>query len=828
MTGVFLRVLNLSITASYIILAVLVMRLMLRRAPRWISCALWALVAVRLACPVSLESVFSLIPSAETVNPTAITETAEIPAQPIIQSGFTVIDRQANNVLAAVAVPVGQPVSADMEGTPSAPARTFRLASMVSAAGYLWLFGMAAMALYGLVSFLMLRRKVATAVRWQDNLWQSDAIGAPFVLGLIRPRIYLPFHLEDETAGHVIAHEQAHIRRRDPWWKLLGYILLAVYWFNPLSWAAYALLCKDIELACDEHVVRALSPVSRQQYALALLNCGVNRPAIAACPLAFGEVGVKERIKRVMKYKKPALWVMILAVILCAAASVCLLTNPVAEAVQLDEIPKVSERLDSHIDSVTTTDDGAVTYNVTLSVPNYENTVTTADGAATYHITLPVPTVPEEPVPILQVRPRAITAEEARTFVEGFFGDETVYEFSADDEADPVPCAWQFHPETYYYPDVPDANGHEHIEAVSQLDGVPYRITVCNKEATSGANYRIHNIFLHMDDGATNFNDKVEFTPEEITAALAKSQELLQAMGLGNYAITSCYEDAYNRGLTVIAAPVYEDVPMAYFQSGSAIDFDVAETYGGSNIDPEAVRFEFTIPGNPRSVEWNTPQDVVDTQQTETMISFNEAAELLSEYLASQEWSGIGLYTYGDIEVNMDTFGYVRMPIGDGTGDFQLVPAYYFQGGRNMVIFDAQGTAYYHFDPLPIAVISAVDGSLLAAMGTYFAMPYYVDMEPSVTRIGVYSDDDQTRDFIASPENGFAEQRGDVFRMRADWYPEEIEATPEWYTETDGVVELAPEGEYCTITLVGDVGSETWVHVRVKDVDARFGVYING
>ena len=200
---------------------------------------------------------------------------------------------------------------------------------------YIWIFGMIALALYTAISYWRLSRKVDTAVRYKDNIFQSENVNSPFVLGIIKPRIYLPFNMNGQNLEHVVAHEQAHIRRKDHLWKPLGFLLLTIHWFNPLMWLAYVLLCRDIELACDEKVIKELGNEQRADYTQALVVCSVNRRMIAACPLAFGEVGVKDRVKSVMNYKKPAFWIIILAVIACVIVAVCFLTNPMG--FQFDE-----------------------------------------------------------------------------------------------------------------------------------------------------------------------------------------------------------------------------------------------------------------------------------------------------------------------------------------------------------------------------------------------------------------------------------------------------------------------------------------------------------
>ena len=193
----------------------------------------------------------------------------------------------------------------------------------------IWLFGIAALFLYSAVSYCRLRRKVCEAVILRDNIYQSENVCSPFVLGIIRPKIYLPYHMDSREVGHVIAHEQTHIRRKDHWWKPLGFLLLTIHWFNPLMWLSYVLLCRDIELACDEKVIGKMGNAQRADYTQALVACSVDRRLIAACPLAFGEIGVKERVKSVMNYKKPAFWIVLASVIVCAVIAVCFLTNPI-------------------------------------------------------------------------------------------------------------------------------------------------------------------------------------------------------------------------------------------------------------------------------------------------------------------------------------------------------------------------------------------------------------------------------------------------------------------------------------------------------------------
>ena len=310
METVFLKLLNMSITASYLALAVAALRLLLKRAPKRVSVFLWALVGIRLLCPFSLESIFSLIPSAETV-PTDILYSKT----PEIHSGIWVLNTVVNPILSETMAPtVGSSVN---------PMQTLVLISSI-----LWIAGMAAVLLYAAVSYLKIYAKVREATPLQGNVWICDRIASPFILGILRPRIYLPSDMDAQDAEFVVAHEKAHLKRRDHWWKPLGFALLTVYWFNPVLWLAYILLCRDIELACDEKVLRDLGSEIKKPYSDALINCSVKSRMLTACPLAFGEIGVKGRIKSVLSYKKPAFWIVAAAVLVCVLVGICFLTNP--------------------------------------------------------------------------------------------------------------------------------------------------------------------------------------------------------------------------------------------------------------------------------------------------------------------------------------------------------------------------------------------------------------------------------------------------------------------------------------------------------------------
>ena len=312
MSELFLKVMNMSISASWLIMAVLICRLVLKKAPKWACVLLWGIVAARLLFPFSIESDLSLIPSAETISPEIMMD-----ATPTIHTGIPAINNAVNPIISQSFAP-----------SPAASANPLQI--WIPVLSVVWIVGVAILLAYTAISFWFLRKKVDTAVLLRGNILQSENVSSPFVLGVIRPKIYLPFKIDEQDMDHVVAHELAHIRRRDHWWKPLGFLLLTVHWFNPLMWLAYVLLCRDIELACDEKVIKELSNEQRADYTQALLTCSVNRRMIAACPLAFGEVGVKERVKSVMNYRKPAFWVVVLAVLACGVVAVCFLTNPPA------------------------------------------------------------------------------------------------------------------------------------------------------------------------------------------------------------------------------------------------------------------------------------------------------------------------------------------------------------------------------------------------------------------------------------------------------------------------------------------------------------------
>lgn len=326
MGNIFLKLFNMGLTASSLILAVMVFRVVLRRAPRWIFCLLWGLVAFKLVCPFSIESAFSLVPSSEPLPGQIMTENTFY-----VDTGIELVDAPVNDYLG----------DHYYEGV-SVPADNGN--HVMDVLGIVWAAGVLGFALYGLISYYRLRRVTKASLQTAADIFQCDGIDTPFVLGIIRPCIFLPSEMGKEQAAYVIAHERAHLKRKDHWWKFLGFLLLSIYWFQPLCWAAYILLCRDIELACDEKVIRELDGENKKAYAQALLSCSIRQSAVTACPLAFGEVGVKERVKNVLHYKKPAFWIVAAAILCCVVAVLCFLTNPKKEEQNVTTPEQMAER----------------------------------------------------------------------------------------------------------------------------------------------------------------------------------------------------------------------------------------------------------------------------------------------------------------------------------------------------------------------------------------------------------------------------------------------------------------------------------------------------
>lgn len=307
MTEAFQRILSMSYSASWLIVAILGLRLLLQKMPKWGNVLLWGLVALRLLIPFSIESRFSMIPIIGTTN-----------------------DSPTMNY-------IDNPVFESSSVSTNGDIRTISVFSIV------WYAGMIILLVYFAIRYWCLLRKVDTAILLRDNIFQSELVAAPIVVGSLNPKIYLPFKVEQPCLDYIIAHEQAHIRRGDHWWKLLGFALLALHWFNPLVWVAYMLLCRDIELACDEAVIRELDNNGRADYAQALVTYGTKRQLLTVHPLAFGETGVKGRLKSIMDYRRPSRWSVAFIIIACMLLTICFFTDPV-KAAQLDVLPETGIR----------------------------------------------------------------------------------------------------------------------------------------------------------------------------------------------------------------------------------------------------------------------------------------------------------------------------------------------------------------------------------------------------------------------------------------------------------------------------------------------------
>lgn len=335
MGELFLKTLNMSIAASWLILAVVLLRFALKKAPKWIAVLLWGVVAVRLVVPFSFESALSLIPSAETFNAHNIQY--ETPA---ISSGIPAVNNAVN------------PVQGETFATnPAASVNPLYVWTFI--VSVIWLIGIAAMLLYAVISYVRVRQSVGESVPYEGDIFLCDHVKSPFILGLVRPKIYLPSSMDAASMEPVIAHEKAHLTRCDHWWKPVGFLILTVHWFNPLCWIAYVLLCRDIELACDEKVIRQMDLNGKKQYSTALLEFSTGRRLVTICPLAFGVVGVKERVKNVLNYKKPAFWLIVVAIIACGVVTVCFATNPKQELPQEQRIDELRSKYPEYFDLIT-------------------------------------------------------------------------------------------------------------------------------------------------------------------------------------------------------------------------------------------------------------------------------------------------------------------------------------------------------------------------------------------------------------------------------------------------------------------------------------------
>ena len=381
MTDLFLSVVQMSITVSFIIPAVLLIRLLLRKAPKKYSYLLWAVVAFRLICPFSFESAFSLF---------------SLPLSPSASETITLTDIPSIDIAGSIReetlsyLPI---VDSSVEPFPTdRTLQRFKLQDrLLSIAPTVWIVGIAALLLYSIVTYLLLRRRLGTAIRLEGSVWQSDNVRSPFILGIIRPRIYIPFGLDEEALGYVLAHERCHIRRLDHIVKLIGFLLLTLHWFNPLVWLAYSLMSKDMEMSCDEKVLaqasESMGSHAAQSYSTTLLAFAANRRFPAASPLAFGETDVKQRITHVLNWKKAKIWIAAAAVMVCLAAVMVCSANPIpkgmvwAQRVQAEDIEK--------IELLTFPYTGELNYRL-LSEDEFQKAAELINGCNGKHVSAPV------------------------------------------------------------------------------------------------------------------------------------------------------------------------------------------------------------------------------------------------------------------------------------------------------------------------------------------------------------------------------------------------------------------------------------------------------
>ena len=319
----FAELLNISITASLVAFVVILLRFFMKKTPKWVTCILWGMVGLKLILPFSIESPLSIVPNKEPLPVSYIYNTSALASG---DSYTSVVDSGSQIFDAVVGTAIRETSSEAV------------LKSNFSIIACFWLIGVAVMIIYGVISYHRINKKVEESAAFKDNIWLCDCIETPFIMGLIKPRIFIPSNIGEADIDFVIAHEKAHIKRKDHWWKPLGFMLLSLHWFNPVLWIAYILMCKDIEYACDEKVIKDMGIEIKKAYSNALINCSMPKRMISACPIAFGETAVKGRIKSVLNYKKPALWLVVISFVVCVAVGIGFLTNqPYKPDVELDK-----------------------------------------------------------------------------------------------------------------------------------------------------------------------------------------------------------------------------------------------------------------------------------------------------------------------------------------------------------------------------------------------------------------------------------------------------------------------------------------------------------
>jgi beta-lactamase regulating signal transducer with metallopeptidase domain len=314
MEKIFLSVLNMSITGAYVIAVIILARLPLKKAPKIISYALWAVAGFRLVCPFSIQSVFSLLP----FKAGPIPQDIALQSIPRINSGITLVDNAVSAVLPSA--------------TPAANVNPMQ--ALITVSSYLWIFGVAVMLIYSFISIVLLKHRLHGTALVEDKLFEADNLKTPFVIGLFRPRIYIPASLSEEERRYIILHEQTHIRRHDHTVKMFAYLVLCLHWFNPLVWIAFILMGADMEMSCDERVMKELGENIKSAYSLSLVRVATGHRILNGSPLAFGEGGMKERIKNILNFKKHSRVIIIASVILAAVLIVGFAMDRVSEVIE--------------------------------------------------------------------------------------------------------------------------------------------------------------------------------------------------------------------------------------------------------------------------------------------------------------------------------------------------------------------------------------------------------------------------------------------------------------------------------------------------------------
>ncbi len=307
-----MNLLDMSIAASYLVIVIAIFRLIFKKVPKFINCAMWAFVGIRLILPFSINSIISLFPNTEPV----VQDVVYLGQQASIKTS-EFVEKTVSSISIKTAFVASQ--------------SNVDFVNMVAGILFtVWVAGVVAMFLYSVITYLHIHSKVKVSVRLRDNIYLCDYVDSPFILGIFKPKIYIPADLTEQEMKCVILHETAHIVRRDNWWKLLGFLLLMVYWFNPILWCAYLMLCRDIEFACDEKIIKNMGNAERQTYSQVLLTYSIPRYMVVAYPVAFGEVGVKMRIKSILNYKKPTFWAIVATVVICIGVGAAFLFNPIS------------------------------------------------------------------------------------------------------------------------------------------------------------------------------------------------------------------------------------------------------------------------------------------------------------------------------------------------------------------------------------------------------------------------------------------------------------------------------------------------------------------